>query len=60
MAFYALVALHVFAYTEVILVVLKKRLGTNFGLLWIAIGVVILYNIVYNHFFAMMIKPGSP
>ena len=53
-------ALHVFAYTEVILVVLKKRLGTNFGLLWIAIGVVILYNIVYNHFFAMMIKPGSP
>jgi len=60
MTFYALVALHVYAQAEVILVVLKKRLGTNFGLLWISIGVIILYNVVYNHFFAMMIKPGSP
>jgi hypothetical protein len=57
---YALLGVHVYAFCEVILVVLKKRLGTNFGLLWVAIGVAILYNIVYNHFFAMVIKPGSP
>ncbi len=59
-SFYALMVVHVYSYFEVILVVLKKRLGTNFGLLWVAIGVAILYNIVFNHFFAMVIKPGSP
>lgn len=58
--FYMLLALHVYSYFEVILYVLKKRLGTTFGLLWVGIGVAILYNIVFNHFFAMIIKPGSP
>lgn len=60
MAFYALLGVHVYAYIEVILFVLKKRLGVGFGLLWIGIGVAILYNIIFNHFFAMVIKPGSP
>lgn len=55
-----ILTVHIYAYCEVILVVLKKRLGTNFGMLWVAIGVGITYNIVYNHFFAMLIKPGSP
>lgn len=59
-AFYLLISLHVYSYFEVILYVLKKRLGTTFGLMWVGIGVAILYNIVYNHFFAMVIKPGSP
>lgn len=58
--FYLILSVHIYAYCEVILVVLKKRLGTNFGMLWVAIGVGITYNIVYNHFFAMVIKPGSP
>lgn len=58
--FYLLVALHVYSYFEVILIVLKKRLGTTFGLIWVGIGVAILYNIIYNHFFAMVLKPGSP
>lgn len=58
--FYMLLALHVYSYFEVILYVLKRRLGTTFGLIWVGIGVAILYNIVYNHFFAMVIKPGSP
>jgi len=40
--------------------VLKKRLGVFFGLVWISIGLSLLYNIVFNHFFAMIIKPGSP
>jgi hypothetical protein len=39
---------------------LKKRLGTPFGLLWVAIGLAIAYNVAYNHFFATIIKPGSP
>ena len=60
LTFYALLSVHVLAYVEVILYVLKKRLGVGFGILWVGIGVCILYNIVFNHFFAMVIKPGSP
>lgn len=58
--FYALLALHVYAYFTVILVVLKKRLGVEFGLVWVAIGLILVYNIAYNHFFATVIKPGGP
>lgn len=59
-AFYVLLGIHVYAYIEVILYVLKKRLGSTFGMIWIAIGLSILYNIVFNHLSAMFIKPGSP
>jgi hypothetical protein len=58
--FYILLGLHVYAYFTVILTVLKKRVGVIFGMVWIAIGLVIVYNIAYNHFFACMIKPGGP
>jgi hypothetical protein len=57
---YALLSVHVYAYFVVIATVLKKRLGTEFGLLWIAIGLSLLYNIIFNHFFAMIIKGGTP
>lgn len=57
---YVLLTIHVFAYFAVIAKVLKRRMGANFGLLWCGIGLCLLYNIVYNHFFAMIIKPGSP
>jgi hypothetical protein len=57
---YALLTLHVYAYFHVIAKVLKKRLGIPFGLLWIAIGLSLVYNIAFNHFFAMVVKPGSP
>ncbi len=60
LGFYALLALHVYAYFDVVLFVLKRRLGTPFGLLWVAIGLVIVYNVAYNHFFATFIKPGGP
>lgn len=59
-AFYCLLALHVYAFFTVILFVLRKRLGTAFGLTWVAIGLALVYNICYNHFFAMLIKPGGP
>ena len=39
---------------------LPSRVGPEFALLWMAIGLTLVYNIVYNHFFAMVIKPGSP
>ena len=58
--FYLLLALHVYAYFTVILTVLKKRLGPEFGILWVAIGLILVYNITYNHFFATIIKPGGP
>jgi len=60
MGFYALLGLHVYGYFIVIMNVLKKRLGTTFGLIWVAIGLALLYNIIYNHFFATVIKAGSP
>jgi hypothetical protein len=59
-AFYALVGVHLWAWSEVVLVVLRKRLGVTFGLIWVGIGTALLYNVLYNHFFAMIIKPGSP
>lgn len=58
--FYILLGLHVYSYFTVILTVLRKRLGIVFGMIWIAIGLVIVYNIAYNHFFATVIKPGGP
>jgi len=60
LGFYFLLSLHVYAYFTVILTVLRKRLGVVFGMTWVSIGLVIVYNIAYNHFFATMIKPGGP
>lgn len=60
LGFYFLLGLHVYSYFTVIIFILKKRLGTEFGLLWVAIGLALVYNIAYNHFFATTIKPGSP
>ena len=57
---YCIIALHFQAYVNVIAPLLKKRLGTELGLIWCVIGLVLVYNIVYNHFFAMLLKPGSP
>ena len=59
-AFYLMLAVHVYAYTEVILFVLKKRLGVTVGLIWVSIGIALLYNIVFNHLSATFIKAGSP
>jgi hypothetical protein len=60
LTFYVLLLIHVYSYFTVQLCVLKKRIGNLFGLLWVAIGTVIFYNLVYNHFFAMVVKPGGP
>jgi len=57
---YALVGLHVFAYFTVITPLLKDRVGTFIGLVWIVVGLSLVYNIVFNHFLAVIIKPGGP
>jgi len=57
---YVLLTLHVYGFFTVIANVIKKRLGVFFGLVWISIGISLLYNIVFNHFWAMIIKPGGP
>ena len=59
-ATYVLLGTHIYAYFAVIAIVLKKRLGVFFGLVWISIGLSLVYNIVFNHFWATLIKPGSP
>ena len=57
---YGLLGLHTHAFFVVIAPVLKKRLGTKLGLTWCAIGLCLLYNIAFNHFFAMTVRPGNP
>ena len=59
-ATYVILSLHVYGFFQVIARVIKKRLGVFFGLVWISIGLSLLYNIVFNHFWAMVIKPGGP
>ena len=60
LVFYLLLSVHVYAHFAVVLFVLKKRLGVMFGLLWVAIGASLFYNVIYNHCFAMVVKPGGP
>jgi len=57
---YVLLGLHIYGFFAVIANVIKKRLGVFFGLVWISIGISLVYNIVFNHFWSMMIKPGCP
>lgn len=58
--FYYLMAKHTWVFLTIICPVLRKRLGVTFGLIWTVIGVVITYNVVWNHMLAMTLKPGSP
>jgi hypothetical protein len=60
LGFYFLLGIHVYAYFTVVLFILKKRLGTIFGLIWVAIGLSLVYNISFNHFCATFLKPGGP
>ena len=57
---YFVLGLQVHAFFWIIVPLLKKRLGTELGLAWIAIGLVVLYNIVFNHIMAMTIKATGP
>ena len=58
--FYIMLSIHMYTHLTVVLFVLNKRLEVIFGLVWVAISVSLFYIIVYNHFFAMIVKPGGP
>lgn len=57
---YALLSVHVYAYFTVITPLLKNRLGTPLGIIWIIVALSLVYNIAFNHFWAVVIKPGGP
>jgi len=57
---YLIVGLHLYAFLWFIMRVLPKRLGTEYAYAWAAIGLIIVYNIVYNHFLAVVVKPNGP
>jgi hypothetical protein len=57
---YYIIWLHFDAYINIITLVLHRRLGTTFALIWFSIGLVLVFNIVWNHMLAMLIKPGGP
>lgn len=57
---YALLALHIYAYIVYIVALIYKRIGTWPALLWLAIGLGLVYNITFNHILATIIKPNGP
>ena len=59
-AFYYLMCYHTWIFLTIIATVLRSRVGTNFAIVWTLIGIVITYNVVWNHLLAMLLKPGSP
>lgn len=59
-ALYYLMWRHTYVYLFIIGKMLRRRLGVWFGMIWTTIGVVITFNVVFNHCMAMIIKPGGP
>ena len=57
---YSLIGLHFYAFLTVIAPLLKSRLGEKLGMIWVAVGLTLLFNIMFNHFWATVIKPGGP
>ena len=58
--FYVCMAWQMWCTITIMVGPLKRRLGTPFFLVWIGIGFILYYNILYNHFHATIVKPGSP
>lgn len=52
--------LHVYAFFRYIVAAIGKKMGIPFTLVWQAIFIIIGYNIFYNHFMTMIIKPSGP
>ena len=57
---YGLIYVHIDVFFRHITGLLFKRLSAELTLLWIGIGLILLYNIVFNHVLASIIKPGGP
>ena len=52
--------MHVYAYFRYIVAPLGKKMGVPFTLVWQAIFIIVAYNVFYNHFMTMIIKPSGP
>ena len=57
---YSLLILHTYIYFTLIVSPVRMKLGTWPALGWIAIGITLLFNIVFNHILATLIKPNGP
>lgn len=57
---YLLLGLHVYTCFVYLFALLGKRIGSWQSICWEAIGLVILYNIIYNHILATIVKPNGP
>ena len=61
LGFYYLLWMHVQAYCfDGVMAVVKKRIGMEFSLVWTAVGVIIGYNVLFNHTLACYIKASGP
>ena len=58
-ALYVLMFLQLYVTSVLLAPLMHKRFGTELGLLWVAVGLILLYNTLYNHFLAMIIRPGN-
>ena len=48
LSLYFLLGLHFYAFIEVVCPLIKKRLGAELGMVWLAVGLILLFNIVFN------------
>ena len=58
--FYYLMGYHTWVFLTIIATVMRVRVGTELAVVWTVIGIVITYNVVWNHLLAMCLRPGSP
>lgn len=40
--------------------IMKRRLGLPFSMLWTAVGAIIGFNVIFNHFMATVVKANGP
>jgi hypothetical protein len=57
---YVLLGLHVYAYFAYLISPVFRRLGFWCGICWQSIGLILVYNIVFNHLLGVLVKPNGP
>lgn len=58
--FYYLIYYHIHVFCAIIIKVLFKRVGLDFSMLWMMVGGVLGFNVVFNYTMAMLIKANGP
>lgn len=59
-SFYFLIYLHIDAFLSTIIKILFHRLGSAFAMLWLFVGAILGFNVVFNHTMVMIIKANGP